>query len=202
MIRYVYGLLPNHLQDKTNRHKIKLVYIKNHIDLNKKFMRRSSLLAYTACICLLSTTGCTPLERNHGNLIQDHQIEQISNSKHTKQTVLKILGSPTTKAPFDDNTWYYIGQKTQIYGIAKPDIVDQKILSITFNPDGRVETIETVDAQTLNNFPVVDSETPTAGTEKNPVRDFLSNLGRFNQPVPGAGGLGGDGDVGGPGGGL
>ena len=147
-------------------------------------MRKTILVTTLITGCALGTTSCAPKEKTHGNLIQEYQMERIEPGKHTRQSVLKLLGSPTTKAPFDDNKWYYIGQKTEAYGIRKPDIVDQKIVLVEFAEDGKVSQITNIDAQSYEDLPVVASETPTAGTDKSPLERFFGNLGRFNQPVP------------------
>ena len=149
----------------------------------------------TSCVIPI-LASCTPKEHQHGNMIQDYQVERISSGKHTKQSVLKILGSPTTKAPFDENRWYYIGQKSESYGIVRPEIVEQKVILVEFDESGRVISAENVNTETLNDLPIVASETPTAGTDESAIRRFFGNLGRFNQPGVGAGTSG---DVGGPG---
>lgn len=160
----------------------------------KSFPLKQLLLAG----CMIPViAGCTPKEHQHGNMVQDYQVERIGSGKHTKQSVLKILGSPTTKAPFDENRWYYIGQRSESYGIIRPEIVEQKVIMVEFNDEGFVQGVEHVDSETFNNLPIVDSETPTAGTEQSAVKRFFGNLGRFNQPGVGASSSGGD--VGGPG---
>lgn len=160
-------------------------------------MQKTIRLALLTGSIIPSLMACTPMEHNHGNLVQEYQAERITSGKHTKQSVLKIIGSPTTRAPFDDNVWYYIGQKSEAYGIARPEIVEQTILEVQFNDQGFVEMARYIDAKTFDDLPIVDAETPTAGTEENPVRQFLNNLGRFNQPVGAANSD--DGGVGGPG---
>lgn len=155
------------------------------------------MLGLALGLSLVFLGACSPHEKNHGNLVQDHLVDRLNSGKHTKQTVLKILGSPTTRAAFDNNVWYYIGQKTETYGIFEPEIVDQKIILVAFDDDGFMTTAREIDAQTLNKLTLVEGETPTTGTEVNVLDQFLGNLGRFNQPLGAS--TSGDDNIGGPG---
>ena len=171
-------------------------YYKN---IMQKTRMKHVLLTGCAALTLASGLGgCSALEQNHGNLVQEYQLERLQSSKHTKQSVLKVLGSPTTRAAFDDNVWYYIGHKTETYGVFEPEITDQTIVAAQFDDEGYLQNIGTVDSQAMNDLPLVGDETPTAGTDTNALQQFFGNLGRFNQPV-GPASTTGD-DTGGPGG--
>lgn len=98
----------------------------------------------------------------------------------SRTNVLQSLGSPTTKAPFDDNVWYYIGQKTEKTGIFDPKVVDKKVVVVAFNEEGLVDTIEEVDAQMID-VPHVRRKTPTSGNDITVMEQLLGNIGRFNK---------------------
>ena len=69
-------------------------------------------------------SACTPTQTNRGNMVEDFRIAEITPGVSTRSNVLKSLGSPTTTAPFDDNIWYYIGQKMEKHGIFDPEVVE------------------------------------------------------------------------------
>ncbi len=114
-----------------------------------------------------------------GNLLENHQVEQIVVLESTRSDVLRNLGSPTTKSTFDSNVWYYIGQETEKRGILDPEVVEERIVLVAFNDDGFVEAIEDVDRERLN-IPYVREKTPTHGNETTVMQQFLGNLGKFN----------------------
>lgn len=147
------------------------------------FNKFSYKTAIASVILGSSLIGCAPVTKNHGNMVKDYQIERIQSGNHTKQSILKILGSPSTKDPFNENVWYYIGQTTEKYGIARPEIVEQKILIVRFDENGKVLNAKAMSPETMEDLSIVDKKTPTGGTEKNLLEEFLGNLGRFNQPV-------------------
>ena len=136
-------------------------------------------------LCLILTcaaiTACTPTQATRGNIVEDYRIAEIVPGVSTRTSVLQSLGSPTTEAPFDENVWYYIGQKTEKTGIFDPKVVDKKIVVVAFNPDGVVQTIEKVNADQID-VPHVRRKTPTSGNEITVLQQLLGNVGRFNKP--------------------
>lgn len=132
---------------------------------------------------LVSTVlaACTPTQATRGNIVEDFRLAEVTPGVSTKSNVLNSLGSPTTQAPFDENVWYYIGQKTEKTGIFDPKVVDKKVIVVAFNPDGVVDTIENVDAGQIN-VPHVRRKTPTSGNEVTFMQQLMGNVGRFNKP--------------------
>lgn len=125
--------------------------------------------------------GCTPMEATRGNIVEDFRLTEVIPGVSTRTNVLKSLGSPTTQAPFDENVWYYIGQKTEKRGIFDPEVVDKKIIVVAFNQEGIVDAIDRVDADQID-VPLVRRKTPTSGNDISVVEQLLGNVGRFNKP--------------------
>lgn len=106
---------------------------------------------------------------------------EVTPGVSTRNNVLRSLGSPTTKAPFDDNVWYYIGQKMEKKGVFDPKVTDEKIVVVAFNKDGVVEKIEKIDADRMD-IPRVRRKTKTGGNEITVMEQLLGNVGKFNAP--------------------
>jgi len=137
----------------------------------------------TLLIALLSSgliAACTPTQATRGNIVEDYRLAEIVPGVSTRTNVLQSLGSPTTQAPFDENVWYYIGQKTEKVGIFDPKVVDKKVVVVAFNPDGVVEAVDKVDADMID-VPRVRRKTPTSGNEITVMEQLLGNVGRFNK---------------------
>jgi len=116
-----------------------------------------------------------------GNIVEDFRMSEITPGVSSRTNVLKSLGSPTTKAPFDDNVWYYIGQKTEQKGIFDPKVVEEKIVVVSFDEAGIVQVMEEVDAERLD-IPRVRRKTETGGNEVTVLEQLLGNVGKFNAP--------------------
>lgn len=128
----------------------------------------------------LSIAACTPTQATRGNIVEDYRMAEIVPGVSSRTNVLQSLGSPTTVAPFDDNVWYYIGQKTEKTGIFDPKVVDKKVVVVAFNTEGIVDTIENIDADQIN-VPRVRRKTPTSGNDITVMEQLIGNVGRFNK---------------------
>lgn len=151
--------------------------------------------AFFALLFLLSilTVACTPQVATRGNLLEDFRLKEIAPGLDTKEDVVRKIGSPTTVAPFDENTWYYMGQRTEKKGILDPKVTQERIVTITFDAtDGKVMKV----AENKNgreNIPVAQKTTPVSGNDFTFLQQMLGNLGKFNkQPESAARTAGGD----------
>ncbi len=131
-------------------------------------------------VSFLVITACTPTKSNRGNLVEDFRMSEITPGISTRTNVLKSLGSPTTVAPFDDNVWYYIGQKMEKKGIFDPEVKDERVVVVAFNEEGIVQTMEEVDTNRTQ-VPKVRRKTHTGGNEVTFLEQLLGNVGRFNK---------------------
>lgn len=129
----------------------------------------------------LVLSACTPTTATRGNIVEDFRMAEITPGVSSRTNVLKSLGSPTTKAPFDDNVWYYIGQKTEKKGIFDAKVVDEKIVVVAFNEDGIVDVMEEIDAERID-IPRVRRKTETGGNDVTVLQQLLGNVGKFNAP--------------------
>lgn len=136
-----------------------------------------------ACLALLlpPLAACAPTKSVHGNLVADEDVAQIKAGESARSDVLRLLGSPTTVAPFDENTWFYIGQRAEKHGIFDPQVTDERVLTVKFDTNGTVVAV-TEDRDRPQDIPLIRRHTPTYGTETSPVQEFFGNLGKFNPP--------------------
>ena len=126
-------------------------------------------------------TACTPTVETRGNLLETYQVQEIVPGRDTRDDVVNKIGSPTTVAPFDNNTWYYMGSRTAKTAMLDPKITREKIIVVTFANDGYVDKI-TERRDGRDDVPIVSRTTPTSGNEMTFVQQMLGNLGRFNAP--------------------
>jgi outer membrane protein assembly factor BamE (lipoprotein component of BamABCDE complex) len=143
-------------------------------------------LAVTALALSMTLAGCAGRVDTRGNLADPEVVGQITPGQSTRGTVQDLLGSPTTVATFNDRTWYYIGQKTEKLAFFQPEILEQEVVAIHFDPSGVVEDVKVYGPDDARQVKLVDRTTPTAGKEITVLQQLLGNVGRFNT-APGAG---------------
>lgn len=130
----------------------------------------------------LALGACSPTVATRGNIADAERLGEIRPGTSTRDDVAVILGSPSTVGTFDQDTWYYIGQRTEKTAFFNPEIVERKVVVIHFDQTGVVEKVEELGLDDAQAVAYVDRETPTAGRELTFLEQMLGNLGRFNRP--------------------
>ncbi|MCC7305256.1 MAG: outer membrane protein assembly factor BamE [Alphaproteobacteria bacterium] len=148
---------------------------------------KTPLLLLGACVL----AACTPTVAKRGNMLEDYQMKSVQAGISTRSDVLRMLGSPTTQAPFDENIWYYIGQETEKRGILDPEVVKERIVAVQFAGDGTVNSIRELPKGSRIDIPIARSKTSTGGTDYTLMQQLLGNLGKFNTAGSGGGDTGG-----------
>ena len=149
--------------------------------INKKH-KKQQFLTLVFILSLSVLPSCTPMKATHGNLLEEDRTSQVEVGISTREDVFRVLGSPTTVSPFDNNVWYYMGQKTEKRGIFDKEVTDEKIVIVQFDENNTVSMFDTM-ANARLDVPIKDSKTPTYGNEVTVLQQMLGNLGKFNPPV-------------------
>jgi outer membrane protein assembly factor BamE (lipoprotein component of BamABCDE complex) len=138
--------------------------------------------------CSVDTTGFLshPVQAR-GNRVDPDALAQLVPGTSTRNDVLALLGSPSARATFDDNTWLYIGELTKPVIGATNAVHDQKTVSLVFDQRGTLRDVQTKGAADAVAVELVTRTTPTPGNESSFLQQLLGNVGRFNPGGPGGG---------------
>lgn len=128
---------------------------------------------------MAALAGCSIPVEQRGNLPQADAMAQIKPGATDKATVTRLLGSPSSVAAFDTETWYYISQKTKSVAFFKPELLDQEVVAVDFNPDGIVRDVRHRGMQDRQLVEPAPGATPAPGREFSFIEQLLGNFGRF-----------------------
>lgn len=131
---------------------------------------------------LVGLSACSPIVATRGNLITAAQFDQVQPNTSTRADVTRFWGPPTTTSPFDNNTWYYIGETTSQKGIYPAKVEKRRMVRIKFDPNNNDTVIDVseIDPKLAKNVDPVSRTTPTAGREFTALQQFVGNLGKYN----------------------
>lgn len=141
----------------------------------KRVCRTAFLVA--AIAALLS--ACSGNIRVHGNMPEPETVAEIRTGAYGRDDVAQLLGSPSAVSTFEDARWYYIGQKTKQLAFLKPDILERRVLVVSFDDNGRVNSTRTFTLEDGRVIDPVSRETPTEGRELTLLQQLFGNIGRF-----------------------
>lgn len=126
----------------------------------------------------LLLTGCTPIIANRGNMLDEERIAQVKTGTSSKNDVFEALGSPSVVATFDDNTWYYVGQRTEREAFFKPEVTDRKVIAVQFDDTDHVKSIDRIGLDQAVEVEPLDKKTPAVGRDITFMEQLLGNIGR------------------------
>ena len=132
-------------------------------------------------ITTLALTGCISEFEQHGFSFEQNNIQSIKVGKSSKQNVLQSLGSPSTESNYGTPTFYYIGFKTEKVAFMQPKIIEQRVISITFDKKNTVSDIQEYTIDDLNSIAFSEHKTEIKGNTLTPIEQIMSNVGKFNK---------------------
>lgn len=146
------------------------------------------VLAFVGCVTLLaagglSLGGCSVFQQPvqvRGNKIDPDQLKELVPGTSARKDVTALLGSPTTKATFDDNTWIYVGQRTRPIIAGTNLVITQEVVQLTFDQSGILRDIKSLDKADALPVSVVARATPAPGNDSSILQQLLGNVGRYN----------------------
>jgi outer membrane protein assembly factor BamE (lipoprotein component of BamABCDE complex) len=150
----------------------------------------SPVLAVGTFAIALNLVGCSPPVDLRGNDPDKSAMAAIKPGVTDKASVTKLLGSPSSIATFDPNTWYYISQQTQDIAFFKPTLKDEKVVSISFDNKGVVQQVAYLGMKQHEDVEPNPDATPAPGREFTLLEQLIGNFGRFSAPGGGSEGQG------------
>jgi outer membrane protein assembly factor BamE (lipoprotein component of BamABCDE complex) len=149
-------------------------------------------------LLLLATlaSGCSVVEfptQVRGNKVTEDQLKDLVPGTSTRNDVTSVLGSPTAKGTFDDNTWIYISEVTQPRIGRVQGVNSQNVVALTFNDSGVLTSVKQMSKKDSKSVDVVARATPSPGSEASFMQQLLGNVGRFSAGAAPSTGTGGSG---------
>jgi outer membrane protein assembly factor BamE (lipoprotein component of BamABCDE complex) len=152
--------------------------------------------AFVLLLLASLTSGCSVVEfppQVRGNKVTEDQLKDLVPGTSTRNDVTSVLGSPTAKGTFDDNTWIYISEVTQPRIGRVQGVNSQNVVALTFNDSGVLTSVKQMSKKDSKSVDVVARATPSPGSEASFMQQLLGNVGRFSAGAAPSTGTGGSG---------
>ncbi len=132
-----------------------------------------------ALMIAVIVVSCSPRLSIHGNSLDPARLSEVKPGEMSRQEVQEILGSPSSKAVFDQESWYYISSRTEAFAFFKPKVTERNIVIVRFDKKGIVSEVKTLDLKDGLPVEFVERQTPTSGKELTFIEQMVGNIGRF-----------------------
>ncbi|HEX3404153.1 MAG TPA: outer membrane protein assembly factor BamE [Acetobacteraceae bacterium] len=133
-----------------------------------------------ACLLLGGCSFFQAHEQLRGNRVDAEQLKELVPGTSTRADVTALIGSPTARATFDDNTWLYISEVTRPRIGRVQGVLSQDVVVLSFNDQGVLQDVKKLDQDDSVPITVVARSTPSPGTEATVLQQLFGNIGRFN----------------------
>jgi outer membrane protein assembly factor BamE (lipoprotein component of BamABCDE complex) len=137
---------------------------------------------FIAGVAALALTGCASSGggmgqvTQHGYILSETALQQVPVGSSREQ-VLIALGTPSTTAEFGGEVFYYISQtRVRAVQFLNPRIVDQRILAVYLDGNGRVARIADYGLQDGQVFDFLTQTTPTGGEDMSFLQQMFRGL--------------------------
>ncbi len=133
-------------------------------------------LTVLAASALLTLWACAPTIDYRGKLPDAELVAQLKTGQ-TQEEVIGLIGSPTTVADYEKTKWLYTYKKTETASFFEPTVLEEKILALTFDTQGRLQSVE----QQKPDGTVIDPlryKTPTVGEDRPILKQVFGNFGK------------------------
>jgi len=125
--------------------------------------------------------------KHHGvpNLEKKQKMLLINSSN--KNDIIKILGQPSSKSKFDNDTWIYIERKqtqSKIKNLGRMKIYKNDVLVLDIDKFGLLKNKEFYNLQDMNNLNIVKSKTEAGYNRSSFIYKFMSSMRqKINDPL-------------------
>jgi outer membrane protein assembly factor BamE (lipoprotein component of BamABCDE complex) len=143
-------------------------------------MIHSSLIKPAVLLLCITLAACAPTLVMQGYVPDEETLAGVEQGVDTKNAVVTKLGSPSTIATFDDDTWIYVNKRSEVFAFFEPTVLSQSVVAINFDPEGRVEEIRRFTLEDGRLIDPITRKTPTQGRELGLLEQLFGNVGRFS----------------------
>jgi len=139
-------------------------------------------VAKSAGIILIASTvlaGCGKARMTRGYYFDPMLANEVLPGVDTQLSVINTLGTPTAVGAWTSDRWYYISTRLRFRAVLHPEREERRILSISFDEEGYVDTVENIDLSAAWKIKPNKDKTRTRGKELNLIQQLFMNVGRF-----------------------
>jgi outer membrane protein assembly factor BamE (lipoprotein component of BamABCDE complex) len=136
---------------------------------------------------IVSNCSLKQVVKHHGvpNLEKKHKTLLINSSN--KNDIIKILGQPSSKSKFDNDTWIYIERKqtqSKLKNLGRMKIYKNDVLVLDIDKYGILKNKEFYNLQDMNNLNIVRSKTQAGYNRNSFIYNFMSSMRqKINDPL-------------------
>jgi outer membrane protein assembly factor BamE (lipoprotein component of BamABCDE complex) len=152
-------------------------------------MKLRLLTVSTIALAALMASGCASNRLHKGAVLDPQLVSSIKPGVDNKDSVQKLLGTPTFTGQFTPNDWYYVSRDTNQLAFHNPHVTKQLVALVRFSPAGNVTSVQRTGKELIMKVDPTHRATPTLGRKRSFFDEFFGGIGSVNSGgmAPGTG---------------
>ncbi|MCW9044130.1 MAG: outer membrane protein assembly factor BamE [Pseudopelagicola sp.] len=123
--------------------------------------------------------ACTSQYRNHGYVPTPEDLAEVTVGVDTRDSVLETVGAPSAAGVLNDSGYYYVRTQVRHFGARKPEVVERRIVAITFDKRGVVRNITEYGLEDGQAVALTRRVTDNGIDDINIIAQLVKNIGNF-----------------------
>jgi len=141
---------------------------------------RNRLARVLAVFCLAAVAACSAQYQNHGYVPPAEDLDKLVIGVDSRATVDDVIGAPSVAGLLSDGDYYYVRSRVRQYGMRRPQVVDRKVVAISFAPDETIRNIETFGLKDGMVVPLTRRVTDSSVVGNGLLRQIMGNFGNID----------------------
>lgn len=121
--------------------------------------------------------ACAAQYQTHGYMPPEEDLQQIVPGVDTRSSVEDLIGVPNTSGVAREGGYYYIETEVRSFAWRGPQVIDRKVLAITFDSAEVVENIITYGLEDGRVVPIQKRVTQSGDGDIGFIRRLFGNIG-------------------------
>ena len=142
----------------------------------KRMMGKHWMVAAAA----VSLAGCSTFNVHKGAVIDNQLAASIQPGIDNKESVQKLLGTPSLAGQFTSTDWYYVSRDQAQLAFRDPRVTRHQVLHVRFDPAGNVASVGRTGRELVVDLTPSRRQTPTLGRKRSFFEELFGNIGTVN----------------------
>jgi outer membrane protein assembly factor BamE (lipoprotein component of BamABCDE complex) len=133
-----------------------------------------------ATAAALALAGCSTFNTHKGAVIDTQLAAAIQPGIDNKESVQKLLGTPSLAGQFTSTDWYYVSRDQTQLAFRDPRVTRHRVLHVRFDQAGNVASVGMTGRDLVMNVTPTGRQTPTLGRKRSFFEELFGNIGTVN----------------------
>ena len=131
----------------------------------------------TIALAAMSLAGCAAVRAHKGAVLDPQLVGSIQPGVDNKDSVQKVLGTPSFTGAFMPNDWYYVSRDTRQIAFRNPRVAKQTVVHVRFDTAGNVASVDRTGKELVLNVDPTKRYTPTLGRNRSFFEEVFGGIG-------------------------